>query len=94
MQPWVSHKADLQVRPILLCLSLQRVHCNHCPALVRDEFLPIVGGTNVERLDKSIVKDETVEVVSYSSVAHLIKLAGFNLEHVTVVCGCCIHKDA
>ena len=43
MQPWVSHKADLQVRPILLCLSLQRVHCNHCPALVRDEFLPIVG---------------------------------------------------
>ena len=48
----------------------------------------------MERLDNSIVKDETVEVVSYSSVAHIIKLAAFNLEHVTVVCGCCIHKNA
>ena len=43
MQPWESHKADVQVRLILLCLSLQHVHCDHCPALVRDEFLPIVG---------------------------------------------------
>ena len=43
MQPWESHKADVQVRLILLCLSLQHVHCDHCPALVRHEVFPIVG---------------------------------------------------